>query len=170
MLYKNRIYLEVSIFIIPIILKEFHERTHEGVLKTYKRLRAVFYCPGMHKDMVNFVQQRDVCHRAKSSHIPYGLPQPLTVPSQVLRDISMDFITGLPKSQGKDTIKVVVDRLSKSAHFVALQHRFTAATIASLFFDNVLKLYGMVCQPPLCVTETLYSVGISGINCLQSTE
>lgn len=53
----------------------------------------------------------------------------------------MDFITGLLKSQGKDTIMVVVDRLSKLAHFVALQHSFTTVTVAHLFFDNVLKLH-----------------------------
>lgn len=122
------------------ILKEFHEGTHEGVLKTYKRLRAVFYWFDMHKSVMEFIQQCDVSQWSKSASM-YGLLQPLSVPTHLWSDISMDFITGLPKSQGKDVVMVVVDRLSKSAHFVALHHPFI--TVASLFFDNVLKLHGM---------------------------
>ncbi|XP_077223447.1 uncharacterized protein LOC143857059 [Tasmannia lanceolata] len=55
----------------------------------------------------------------------------------------MDFITGLPMSEGKDVIMVVVDRLTKYAHFVALTHPYTASTVARLFFDNIFKLHGL---------------------------
>lgn len=72
---------------------------------------------------------------------PCGLLQTLAIPTQVWRDISMDFITHLSRSQGEDSILVVVDGLTKSMHFVALQHPFTSATVANLFFDNVLKLH-----------------------------
>ncbi|OMO84555.1 reverse transcriptase [Corchorus capsularis] len=61
----------------------------------------------------------------------------------VKEDISMDFIEGLPKYFGKDTILVVVDRLSKSAHFLALSHPFSAISIAQIFMENVYKLHGM---------------------------
>lgn len=125
--------------VISIILKEFHEGTHEGVLKTYKCLRAIFYWSGMHKSVMEFIQQCDVCQCSKSATM-YGLLQPLSVPTHFWSDISMDFIMGLPKSQGKDIVMVVVDRLSKSAHLVALHHSFI--TVASLFFDNILKLHG----------------------------
>lgn len=54
----------------------------------------------------------------------------------------MDFISGLPKSEGKEVIFVVVDRLSKYAHFVALSHPYTAVTVAQAYLDNIFKLHG----------------------------
>lgn len=54
----------------------------------------------------------------------------------------MDFIRGLPKSHGKDVILVVVDRISKSSHFMALSHPFTVVQVAQSYLDNVFKLHG----------------------------
>ena len=58
-------------------------------------------------------------------------------------DVSLDFIEGLPKSRRKDTILVVVDRLSKYAHFLPLSHPFTTITVAQLYFYNIFKLHGV---------------------------
>jgi hypothetical protein len=57
--------------------------------------------------------------------------------------ITMDFIEALPRSEGKDTILVVVDKLTKYAHFIPLSHPFTAKTIVQIFIDNVFKLHGL---------------------------
>jgi hypothetical protein len=65
------------------------------------------------------------------------------IPPAIWRDISMDFIVGLPKSGNKSVIMVVVDHLSKYAHLCALQHPFTASTVAQIFMDNIFKLHGM---------------------------
>ena len=53
------------------------------------------------------------------------------------------FIDGLPSSKGKSTIYVVVDRLSKYAHFIPISHPYTAVTVAQIFFDQVFRLHGM---------------------------
>jgi hypothetical protein len=68
--------------------------------------------------------------------------QPLDVPSQVWADISMDFIEGLPKVGGKSVILTVVDRFSKYAHFITLDHPYTTAFVARAFFDGIVCLHG----------------------------
>ena len=66
----------------------------------------------------------------------------MTIPTAIWSDISMDFVEGLPKSFGKSVIFVVVDRLSKAAHFIALSYPYTAATVAQAFQDTVYRLHG----------------------------
>jgi hypothetical protein len=54
----------------------------------------------------------------------------------------MDFIEGLPKVHGRSVILIVVDRLSKYAHFIPRSHPYTAASVARAFFDGVVRLHG----------------------------
>jgi hypothetical protein len=86
------------------------------------------------------VFQRNKKETVKSS----GTLQPLPIPPAIWKDISMDFITDLPKSENKSIIMVVVDCLSKYAHLCTLQHSFTASTVAQIFMDQVFKLHGML--------------------------
>lgn len=72
-----------------------------------------------------------------------GILQPLPVPLQVWDNISLDFIEGLPSSYGKYIILVIIDRLTKYVHFVALSHPFTVRNVAKSFVENVVKLHGM---------------------------
>ncbi|WVY96197.1 hypothetical protein V8G54_028348 [Vigna mungo] len=131
---------------IPSIIKELHESPiggHSGYFRTFKRVAGVLYWEGMKRDIKEFVMQCAVCQCNKTETLaPAGLLQPLPIPTQVWSDISMDFIGGLPKVQGKDTILVVVDRLTKYAHFLELAHPFTAVQVAHLFIKEVVKLHG----------------------------
>ena len=98
----------------------------------------------MKQDIRNFVVECEVCQCNKGETVKSpGTLQPLPIPPAIWKDISMDFITGLPKSGNKSVIMVVVDRLSKYAHFCALHHPFTASTVAQIFMDQVFKLHGM---------------------------
>jgi hypothetical protein len=85
-----------------------------------------------------------VCQQIKpTNHSPYGLLQPLPIPNKLWEDISRDFIVGLPSFQNCSVILVVVDRLSKAAHFGMLTTHFTAVKVAELFAIMIWKLHGM---------------------------
>jgi hypothetical protein len=117
---------------------------HSEFTKTYDRVKRSFFWDGMKQDIHNFVIECDVCQCNKGEIVKsLGTLQPLPIPLAIWRDISMDFITGLPKSGNKSVIMVVVDRLSKYAHFYALQNPFMTSTVAQLFMDQVFKLHGM---------------------------
>ena len=79
-----------------------------------------------------------------------GLLQPLSIPSQCWEEVSMDFITGLPKSEGKSVIMVVVDRLTNYAHFFALSHPFKASIVSTAFMETIQKLHG---NPKIIVSD-----------------
>jgi hypothetical protein len=94
--------------------------------------------------VTEFVKICPVCQKNKSEHVPYpGLLQPLPIPELAWTHISMDFVEGLPKSQGKDVILVVVDRLTKYAHFISLSHPYTTQEVGQIFLDHVFKLHGL---------------------------
>eukprot|EP00253_Pinus_taeda_P016913 PITA_16913 len=99
----------------------------------------------MKKNIVEYLSQCLECQQIKAEHQhPAGLLQPLPVPEWKWEVISMDFITGLPKTKrNNDSIFVVVDKLSKAAHFIPVQSTYRAAQIAHIFMQNIFKLHGL---------------------------
>lgn len=129
-----------------VLLQEYHDSVsggHAGELKTYLRLAGDWFWAGMRKDVTSYVQQCNICQQQKvSQRTPAGLLQPLPIPAQIWSDISMDFVEGLPMSHGVNTVLVVVDRLTKYAHFIGLKHPFDAFKVAAIFIKEVVRLHG----------------------------
>ena len=116
---------------------------HSGAFATYQRIKQLFHWKGMKQHVESFVQQCEICQKAKhlNTH-PAGKLQSLPIPAGAWQDMLMDFIEGLPKSEGYEVIMVVVDRLTKYAHFLPLKHPYTTAGVARIFLDTVVKLHG----------------------------
>ena len=117
---------------------------HFGIEKTRGILKEQFYYPKMHKDVVRICGQCVECRRAKSRLLPHGLYTPLPTPQRPWLDISMDFVLGLPRTKrGRGSIFVVVDRISKMAHFIPCHKCDDTSKVASLFVEHVVKLRGI---------------------------
>jgi hypothetical protein len=98
----------------------------------------------MQRDIKTYVRGCDTCQRIKhETSKPAGLLQLLDIPQKPWHSVSMDFVEGLPTSHKQNVVLVVVDRLTKYVHFIALTHPYTAAKVASLFLQHVFKLHGM---------------------------
>lgn len=146
-MYKGRIVLPPTSPTIPLLLQEFHNNPiggHNGVVKVYQRIKKEFIWPGMKASVRAFVEDCSVCQQAKyMSMAPAGLLLLLPVLQMIWEDISMDFIDGLPRSEGYNSILVVVDRLSKYAHFIPLRHPYTAVMVALIFIKEIVHLHGI---------------------------
>jgi hypothetical protein len=144
---KGKLFIPEASPLKKTLLEEFHSSTiggHSGIHRTFGRLQENVFWYGMRKDVTQFVKSCSVCQQTKpANHSPYGLLQPLPIPDKVWEDVSLDFIVGLPSFQTHTVILVVVDRLSKAAHFGSLPTHFTASKVADLFAKMVCKLHGM---------------------------
>jgi hypothetical protein len=143
--YKDRLYLCKDSQLKQKVLLELHTSPvggHSGFLKTYHRVKKDFFWDGLKTNVQRFVAECVVFQQNKVETIKTpGLLQPLSIPSQRWEEVSMDFITGLPKYEGKSVIMVIVDRLTKYAHFCALSHPFKASTVSTAFMETVQKLH-----------------------------
>jgi hypothetical protein len=104
---------------------------HPGSSKMYQDLKGNFWWSNMKVDIAKYVSECDTCSRIKASHLKTaGTLQPLPIPSWKWDDISMDFIVGLPlTSRNHDSIWVVVDRLTKTAHFIVVNSTYSPKTM-----------------------------------------
>jgi len=117
---------------------------HPGVSRTMFLVKQRFWWPCMARDVRNFVLACSVCARGKiSNRSPDGLLQPLSVPSRPWSHIALDFVTGLPPSQGNTVILTVVDRFSKAAHFIPLPKLPSAKETAVTVINHVFRIHGL---------------------------
>ena len=144
LLFNNLIYVPSSLR--TLVLELHHDSItagHFGVNKTLELISRNFWWPKLSLDVKNFIKSCEVCCRAKiPRHKPYGLLSPLPTPDRAWSDISMDFIVDLPKSKDMTTIMVVIDRLTKMAHFIPFRCLPTASIAADAFISNIFKFHG----------------------------
>ncbi|WVZ90413.1 hypothetical protein U9M48_036718 [Paspalum notatum var. saurae] len=112
---------------------------HPGSTKMYLDLKTDYWWKGMKADIARYVA------RVKAEHQkPAGLLQPLPIPMWKWDEIGMDFVTGLPKTpKGNDAVWVIVDRLTKTAHFLPVRTNYKGARLAKLYIENIVKLHGV---------------------------
>ncbi|KAJ4701059.1 Retrotransposon protein, putative, Ty3-gypsy subclass [Melia azedarach] len=129
------------------ILEEAHSSAyvmHPGSTKMYRNLREHYWWQGMKREIAEFVSRCLICQQIKAEHQrPAGLSQPLPIPEWKWEHITMDFVMGLPRTQrGHDSVWVIVDRLTKSAHFLPFKSTYSMDKMASLYVNEIVRLHG----------------------------
>ncbi|KAI3815764.1 hypothetical protein L1987_15445 [Smallanthus sonchifolius] len=130
------------------ILDEAHKSRysiHLGTNKMYQDLKKEYWWPSMKNVVTEYVNKCLTCSLFKAEHQkPCGKMQPLPIPEWKWEEITMDFITKLSRTaKGNDTIWVIVDRLTKSAHFLPIRETSSLERLAEVFIKEVVSRHGM---------------------------
>jgi hypothetical protein len=159
--YKGRVYIGIATDLKQRVFDSFHSSIfggHSGARVTYHKLKHSFYWPKMKNYVAEQIAACPICQISKTEKIQYpGLLEPLKIPQKKWSEVSMDFVEGLPMSKGKNVILVVVDRLTKYAHFLPLSHPYTVQSVADIFINNIIKLHG----PPTVITTDRDTIFLS---------
>ncbi|KAL0561646.1 hypothetical protein IC582_002086 [Cucumis melo] len=148
LLFERRLCVPSDSAVKTELLSEAHSSPfsmHPGSTKMYQDLKRVYWWRNMKREVAEFVSRCLVCQQVKAPRQkPAGLLQPLSISEWKWENVSMDFITGLPRTlTGFTVIWVVVDRLTKSAHFVPGKSTYTASKWAQLYMSEIVRLHGV---------------------------
>jgi len=146
--FRERVCVPRSRVLRKMLLDEGHKSRlsiHPSMTKMYKDLKATFWWTGMKTDVADYVASCLVCQKAKIEHQrPGGTLEPLDIPQWKWDSISMDFVTHLPRSvRGHDSIWVIVDRLTKCAHFLPINQKMSLDKLAELYVRDIVRLHGV---------------------------
>jgi len=146
-LYRGKVYVPDDSELRRELVTVHHDSKnagHPGRWKTYELLSRNFWWPGMSTYVQKYVDGCEVCLRSKNfPQKPFGLLQPNEVPDRAWGIVTCDFIVALPESRGFTAIMVVVDRLTKMAHFIPCTTNVDAAQTAQLFIKRVFRFHGV---------------------------
>ena len=146
--YQNRLVVPDEDELKREIMADAHKSKytiHPGRNKMYQDVKKFFWWNNMKRDIAQFVYSCLTCQQVKSEHQrPSGLLQSLEVPEWKWDQITMDFVTGLPHTRrGHDAIWVIVDRLTKSAHFLPVNMKYQMEKLAQIYMDEIVRLHGV---------------------------
>ena len=118
---------------------------HPGGNKMYQDLKQLYWWKGMKRDVTEYVSKCLTCQQVKAEHqVPIGLLNPLPIPQWKWDNITMDFVSGFPLTQQKhDSVWVIIDRLTKSAHFILVRIDYSMDRLAELYVDEIVRLHGV---------------------------
>ena len=145
---KGRLYILEGGDIRSDILMKFHQTTysgHPGYQKMISIVKRHFFSPKLKSDIAMIIVKCQECELFKAEHQhPSRLLQSLPIPEWKWKFISMYFITGLLKSKKQnDSIFVVVDKLSKAAHFIPVKSTYNVVHIVDIFLKEIFRLHGI---------------------------
>ena len=143
-MYKSRLCVPNVMDLRKKILYESHKTTftmHPGCNKVYQDMKQYYWWRGMKKDISECL----TCQLVKAKHqVPSGLLNPLPIPQWKWDNITMDFVSGFPLTQRKhDSIWVIVDRLTKSAHFLSFLLDYSMDRLEELYVSEIVRLHGI---------------------------
>ena len=146
--YQDRLFLPKDEEIKQEVLREVHYTrytVHPWNNKMYQDLKQKFCWDNMKREIAQYNSKCLTCQQVKAEHQkPAGLLQPLEVPEWKWEHITMDFVTGLSKTQkGHDAIWVIVDRLTKSTHFLAMNVKDPLPKLAKMYIEEIVRLHGV---------------------------
>ncbi|KAL5805446.1 hypothetical protein ACOSQ4_028179 [Xanthoceras sorbifolium] len=146
--FRDRICIPENEELRKMILTEAHSSSyvmHPGSTKMYRDLKMQYWWSGMKKEVIKFVNRCLTCQQVKAEHqVPSGLLQPIAIPEWKWDRITMDFVTGLPLTRSKhDAVWVIVDRLTKSAHFLPVRTDYSLDRLAELYIREIVRLHGV---------------------------
>jgi hypothetical protein len=152
--HKNGLWYKGDKLLVPdaldvrtTLIEEAHDTPYSGHLgfkKTLELLQRNYWWPRMRDHIKKYVDTCDSCQRNKSSNQkPGGLLQPLPIPERNWESVSLDLITDLPTTaRDHDSVIVIVDRLSKMAHFIPCKKSLSSLELAIVFAREVIRLHG----------------------------
>nr|GFA15413.1 putative reverse transcriptase domain-containing protein [Tanacetum cinerariifolium] len=145
---NNRSWLPCYGDLRALIMHESHKSkysVHPGSDKMYQDLKQLYWWPNMKADIATYVSKCLTCLRVKAEHQkPSGLLVQPEIPQWKWDNITMDFVTKLPRtSSGYDTIWVIVDRLTKSAHFLPMREDDSMDKLTKLYLKEVVTRHGI---------------------------
>ena len=108
-------------------------------------LKEMFWWNNMKREIAKYMSECHTCQSVKAEHqSPAGKLQPLPIPNWKWEEIGMDFVTGLPMTKDyKDMIWVIVDQLTKSAHFISVNQKDSSEKLAKIYVNKIISKHGV---------------------------